>query len=229
MAGKLGVLLKRLFNVPQTTLGGVRVISRRPDVPRNVQKALFNGKYERFEQKLVEAHVHPGDRVLEIGVGIGLITLTAARRAGAENVFAYEANPALERLIRRNFALNGLAPQLTMKAVTADGRALTFYQDRKVLSSSIFDRDLEGGEVTVESEPINALIARHSPNVLVMDVEGAEAEILPAADLDGVERIIVEMHPHVIGEETVAGLIADLEGRGFSVKDRQSITWYLER
>jgi len=229
MPSKAAVLLKRLFNVGQTQLGDVRVHSSRSDVPRGVQKALFNGKYERFERFMVEAHVHPGDRVLEIGVGVGLISLVAASRAGAENVFSYEANPSVEPLIRRNYALNDLHPSLTMKAVTSDGRSLTFYQDAKVLSSSIFDRKLEGGEVTVESEAIQTLIERHAPNVLVMDVEGAELEILPAADLSGVDRIIVEMHPHVIGADKVEALVADLMAQGFTLTDKQSITYYLAR
>lgn len=229
MPSKASVLFKRLLNVGKTRVGQVTVLSSRRDVPRGVQKALFNGKYERFERLMVEAHVNPGDRVLEIGVGIGLISLVAASRAGAENVFSYEANPAVEDLIRRNYALNGLSPQLTMKAVTADGRALTFYQDAKVLSSSIFDRKLEGGEVTVESEAIQTLIDRHSPNVLVMDVEGAELEILPAADLSGIDKIIVELHPHVIGADKVEALVADLVAQGFTLTDKQSITYYLAR
>lgn len=229
MPSKAVVLIKRLFNIGRTRLGDVTVLSSRRDVPRGVQKALFNGKYERFERLMVEAHVKRGDKVLEIGVGVGLISLVAASRAGAGNVFSYEANPAVEDLIRRNYALNDLHPTLTMKAVTADGRALTFYQDAKVLSSSIFDRKLEGGKVTVESEAIQTLIDRHAPNVLVMDVEGAELEILPAADLSGVDRIIVEMHPHVIGADKVDALVADLVAQGFTLTDKQSITYYLAR
>jgi len=226
---KAAVLLKRLFDVGTVRVGDVKLHSSRRDVPKGVQKALFNGKYERFEREMVVAHVKPGDRVLEIGVGVGLITLTAASKVGADHIWSYEANPALEPLIRRNFALNGLHPDLTMKAVTADGRDLVFYQDKKVLSSSIFDRKLEGGEVTVKSVAIQTLIERHDPNVLILDVEGAELEILPAADLSHVDRIIVEMHPHVIGADKVEGLLADLAAQGFKLIEKQSITYYLAR
>ena len=93
-----------------------------------VRSALFKGTYEDNERRLVRGLLKPGDRVLEIGTGIGLVSLVCAKICGAGNVLSYEANPQLERIIRKNYELNGLTPNLRMRAVTTDGRSVSFFR-----------------------------------------------------------------------------------------------------
>ena len=182
---------------------------------------LFRGKYERDECDLVERIVRPGDRVLEIGTGIGFISLIATRLCGEGNVLSCEANPDLESIIRENYRLNGWTPNLMMSAVTSDGRNLTFFRNSNILSSSVFDRGLTDNKIVVESIAINDLIYKHRPSVLIMDVEGAEVELLPLADLLQVRAIIVEIHPYIAGNEKCEMLVKDLKGKGFNLTDTQ--------
>lgn len=220
---------RRLRNLRELAYHGVRIGTSAEEIPKYVRSALFKGTYEDYECRLVERVVAPGDRVLEIGTGIGVVSLLSTRLAGEGNVLSCEANPALEPLIRANYARNGWQPNLTMTAVTADGRDLVFHQNDNLLTSSAHDRQLEGQAITVASTPINTLIEAHRPTVLVMDVEGSETELLPAANLDGVNSIIVEVHPHIVGEDAIAALTAGLEARGFRVADRQHKTCLLTR
>jgi FkbM family methyltransferase len=208
---------------------GVIVDTSEERIPGLVRNLLFKGKYEEYECRLVNNNLRPGDRVLEIGCGIGLVSLVATKVVGEGNVFSYEANPAMEGLIRDNYRLNGWEPNLFMKAITADGRRLTFFQQDNVLSSSLIDRKMAGREIRIESVAINDAIVRHRPTAIVMDVEGAEEEILPVADLSGVRALILELHPHIIGEERVAELVKGLEEQGFGVREKSHKTWYLER
>lgn len=220
----------RLANTQTVTLDGVTVRAGKGMVSNSVRNELYKGLYERHERAILRAVLKPGDRVLEIGCGIGLISLICARICGAENVHSFEANAAMEPVIRANYARNGLAPKLTMAAVTSDGRDLTFYRQANVLSSSIFDRNLGGEPVTVGSVAIGPLCRDLRPDVLVMDVEGAEDELLPALPDEALPRsIVVEMHPHVLAQGRVPALCDALVARGYALTNKRHKTYSFVR
>jgi len=218
-----------LLNSRQTVLHGVTLNTRRGWIPRAVRKALFQGSYESPECRMVIMHVKPGDRVLEIGCGIGLVGILAARQCGSENVFCFEANPALERIIRDNHTRNDLAPNLAMKAVTGNGRDVIFFQDRKMWGSSIFDRDRETNKISIQSVPIQSLIEAHRPTALVIDAEGAEIELFPLVDMGDVDRIIIEMHPHIVGQSRIDTLIEKLISQGYRLTEQQDLVLFFTR
>lgn len=66
----------------------------------------------------IAATVKPGDRVLEIGTGSGLLAMLAARGAGGEaraaHVVTCEANPLLARAATRIIAANALSANITV-------------------------------------------------------------------------------------------------------------------
>ena len=210
---------RRLLNVKTLTVRGVKVRTAHGEIQKTVRSMLFKGTYEAHECELVERVVRSGDRVLEIGAGIGLVSLVATRFCGEGHVFSYEANPDLESVIRKNYRLNGWTPDLTMRAVTSDGRDLPFFRSSNVVSSSVIDRNLTGDRIVVESLAINDLIDEHRPSIVIMDVEGSEVDLLSTADLSRVRILIVEMHPHIVGKEKVTMLVGDIEARGFRLDD----------
>ena len=206
---------RRLRNAETVAIRGVKVRTARDEIPKRMRSLLFKGIYETDECDLVESEVRPGDRVLEIGAGIGLVSLLATRICGQDNVLSCEANPNLESMIRGNYRLNGWTPNLMMRAVTSDGRRLMFFRSDDVFSSSATDRGLAGDRICVDSLAINDLIGEHHPSVVIMDVEGSEVELMATADLSRVRAVIVEMHPQIVGEEEIANLVRDTEAKGF--------------
>ena len=210
---------RRLRNVKTLTVRGVKVRTARGEIQKTVRSMLFKGTYEAHECDLVERVARSGDRVLEIGTGIGLVSLVATRLCGEGQVFSYEANPDLEPVIRENYRLNGWTPDLTMRAVTSDGCDLPFFRSSNVVSSSVVDRNLAGDRIVVESLAINDLIDERRPSVLIMDVEGSEVDLLSTADLSRVRILIVEMHPHIVGKEKITTLTLDIEKKGFRLAD----------
>ena len=177
-------------------------------------RSIMSGRYEFSERQLLKATVRSGDRVLEIGACLGVISILAAHLTGEQNVISYEANPELERDIRANFELNGLFPELIMKAVTTEGGSLPFNVRQDVYSSSF--REIDGShETQVKSVSINQVIADHGPNVLVIDAEGAEVELLRHADLKNIRAVIVEFHPRLTGEDGVLEAKKTLTAKGF--------------
>jgi FkbM family methyltransferase len=219
----------RMRDTKILNLHGVKIRTGTGDVPKFVRSLLFKGTYEEFECDLVKQHVNAGAKVLEIGTGIGLVSLVATRLSGQGNVLSHEANPKMEATIRANYALNGFEPNLRMQAVTADGRDLTFFQDQNILSSSFYERDIGSTKIVVPSVAINDVLREHAPSVVLMDVEGAEVELLEIADMSGVKTIIIEVHPHIVGEDVIEGLLADLSAQGFTAAERRHKTYLLTR
>ena len=220
---------RRLRNVEELSIHGVKVSTAQDEIPRSIRTPLFKGTYELEECRLVERSVRRGERVLEIGTGIGLVGLVATRLSGEGNVCACEANPALEHLIRKNYRLNGWRPNLVMRAVTSDGRDIEFFVASNFLSSSAIDRGLSNAPIIARSLPINTLIGEHRPSVIIMDVEGGEVELLPVADLSRVHTIVVEMHPHIVGQRSVQELIAGIIEKKFRTEAVQGTAYLFTR
>lgn len=208
---------------------GVKIDTSTGAMPDDLRLQVYNGSYEEPERKLVRRALRPDDRVVEIGCGIGYVSLLATRICGEGSVVSYEANPDMAPIIHRNYALNGWKPRLNMVAVTADGRTLEFFEQEDLLASSSRDVNQTGTKIIVPSVAINDVLAEHAPTVLIMDVEGAEDEILTAADLTNVRMMVIEMHPQIIGQQEVAALIAQIEGKGFRLIDRKWRSYYFER
>jgi FkbM family methyltransferase len=211
---------RRLRDLREITLDGVRVSTDPKLVPRSVRTALFKESYESHERRLVRDVLTPGDRVLEIGTGIGVVSLTCASICGPDRVLSYEANPLLEPIIRRNYALNGWTPMLRMRAVTTDGQPVALHRNDNIVSSSIAERAGFAEKILVASDPFDQVIAEHRPDAVIMDVEGAEIELLTASALRGVKHIIAEIHPHITGDDKVAQMLDAVRAKGFGLRSQ---------
>lgn len=220
--------LHRVMGRKTTRLDGM-TLSIGDGVSDALAREIVRGGYEKAERELARKAIRPGDNVLEIGAGMGIVGLMCAQLAGPGRVTSYEANATLEPLIRHNFALNGLSPDLVLKAVTVDGGPISFYRNDNVVSSSLYDRKMDAQKIEVASDPIDAALRARRADVVVMDVEGAEIDLLPAADLTGVREIIVEVHPHIVGEDRIQAMLAALAAKGFARRVRQHKTEWLSR
>ncbi|WP_051241989.1 FkbM family methyltransferase [Stappia stellulata] len=220
---KIRKRLRRFLNPDMITIDGVKISTSREDVTETIRQGLYKETYEEPERRLVRAALSKADRVLEIGAGIGLVSLVCSKICGRDNVLSYEANPLLERVINKNFSLNQLEPNLRTRAIAARPGAFDFHFAENIFSSSLYDRNL-GGKTRVECDGMQDVMSTFEPSVLVLDVEGAEADLLPNADLAMVNKIIVEMHPHVIGDARIGELRRYLELSGFNLATADGIS-----
>ena len=186
-----------------------------------VRPSLRRGTYERKEVDAAERVVRRADRVLELGAGIGFMSsyLCAVRKVA--HVTSYEANPALIPYIRRMHAANGATQAVVHNAlVTPDGGPpLPFHIRESFLASSLDradDPDSVTDTVLVPQRALPQVLEQVRPSVLICDIEGAEAALLPAGDWSGLRLAIIELHPQWIGPKGVRAVFDAMHGAGLT-------------
>ena len=191
-----------------------------------IREAILDGRFEAEESIQIPHIVRPGDRVLEIGAGIGFISTLVSRQRRVARVIAVEANPFLLDYMSRLHALNRVRKVRRVNAVLTneDKASATFYLRRDFWMGSLSaDPNPYVGTVEVPTMNLDALLRDEAIDLVVCDVEGAEAVLFQGADLSGVDRIFLEMHDHVTGLSGVRGLFATLAGHGFVYDPRHSL------
>lgn len=201
---------------------GVRVPFVPSIVTPRIEKPLRKSRYEKGEALALKRILKPGDRVLELGAGLGLLSAIAAQVPGVEAVTAVEANPGLMPMIRETHRLNDITSvEVLNAAVTGPGVAgkgpLPFYLRRDFWASSMDATSRRyKAVVQVQRVPFEALLAERRPSVIVCDIEGAELGLFEGADLSGVRAVVVELHPKVYGEAGRARVERVLEAAGLA-------------
>lgn len=196
-------------------------------IPPKRRRLLREGAYEQKEHGAIMAALRPDDVVIELGAGIGYIS-TAVARKGARAVHTFEANPAMIPYIHAVHRLNGVADvHLTHAVLGATAGRVPFYIRRDFTASSL-DPD-PGGQMAapvaveeVDMLDIRAVFAEVAPTFLICDIEGAEADLIPVADLSGLRCAVVELHPQWIGEAGVAAVFAAMTAAGLTYFPRGS-------
>lgn len=203
---------------PQAKFGDVRIwIDRR--LPLLMRQTVYREEYEAPEMRILERSLETSDRVLELGSGLGLLSILCARKVGNGNVWTFEANPDMEPIIRRNYALNGVAPNLTMAMVSHTAGTQPFHIRRNFWASSAHEARASGSlrTVTAEVRALDDEIARCKPTYLICDIEGGEAGLFDRSNLSGVRKVLIETHPDVIGVDGVDRVLDRLRQIGFTL------------
>jgi FkbM family methyltransferase len=170
-----------------------------PGLPPEMAARLFWGMYEKTELQFVKAHLRRDLHVVELGAGLGFITLHIAALQNSEcHVISVEANHRLIPLIEWNLRLNGFHEKVTIlnQAVDYNGARTFFITANPLLSSLNGNR---GGErIRVETVTLGHIISRFGLKeyCLVADIEGAEAAFILAdhAALERCQQMIIELH-----------------------------------
>lgn len=191
-----------------------------------IEAAIRAGRFEAEEASQIAAIVEPGDRVLEIGAGIGFISTLLSRQPRVSRVVAVEANPTIMDYMQQLHILNRVRKVRRLNAVLTTGpeREATFYLRHDFWMGSLSpEPNAYEATVTVPTMGLDALVAEEGIDLVVCDIEGAEAWLFEEAALPGVGRVWVETHDHVTGLSGVRRLFAAMAAKGFVYDPRHSM------
>ncbi|MEM7723734.1 MAG: FkbM family methyltransferase [Pseudomonadota bacterium] len=175
----------------------------------DISAKLNDGSYEADEARAADRCVRPGFRVLDLGSGLGYIAALCAQKAGAENVLTVEANPDLLPVIESNLAANGQADVSVLHGAVTDtaeeGATASFAIKDTFTGSSLTGTGTR--RVDVPLIPITDLIRAHRPHVILMDIEGAEANLFKRRWTCPLRYFVLELHPKRYGPEVIKKIV----------------------
>lgn len=217
------LLPNRLRNTPKLVkVRGIKIPIIKERLSAPMLELLYMGDYEKQELKLVKHLLDKNDIVMELGTGLGLLSSYCAKTIGSQRVFTYEANPALESYIRQTYQLNKVAPNLTICLLGEGVGEQTFYVNESLFSSSTVQRNANEKPIKVPVKSFNEEVHKIDPTFLILDIEGGEYDLLQFADFHTIKKIVIEVHPHVIGKEKVDFVMSKFTNAGFSVNKEVS-------
>ena len=205
----------------------IRGISLRiPD--RFLNKAMItsleNGQYESAESFAIERHVAVGDRVLDLGGGAGYLSAQIAKTVGPDNLMTVEANPKMIDVIANNLRDNGVEGVNIIHAAVVsdhfDKEYITFRVVPAFWASSLLETRATQNKMTqsvpVPAVKISELIEDFNPTLVMMDIEGAEAEMFDNDWARSVRMIIMEIHPRVYDNTRIKHIFDRLSAAGLT-------------
>jgi len=183
-----------------------------------VWKMLLRGTYEAPELSALRAILQNSDTVLELGAGMGVVSSVAAKAHPTIHIESYEANPAMIPVIKdlhaRNDITNVTLHNMLLLPDTSE-TPRTFHVAASFAESSLIKGDMDGkSSVQVPQKDIRTVLSKLKPDVILCDIEGAEAEVFPGLDLTGVRAIVLELHPAKISRSAQAEIYDSIAAQG---------------
>jgi FkbM family methyltransferase len=153
----------------------------------------------------------PAPRLIDGGANLGLVTRYWKQRYPAANVTAIEADPALCKRIRQNVPAD---VEIVQAALWTEIGEMHFQADGT--DAGRLTSNGAHGVITVPTVPL-AQFLEEPVALLKLDIEGAEVEVLRAAEpsLGNVERLALEFHSFEAEPQHLHEMLALLERSGF--------------
>jgi FkbM family methyltransferase len=190
-----------------------------------VLKLMALGRYEEAERHLLvymhhNGYIGRGDRVVEAGGGLGVITMHIADIVGDDGIVVFEPSPRTAEALRANLALNGHRVHVEGAALTADSNDHVGFTDAIDIGgfavSGTHCKSNEATAISVRGESLSHAIARIDPTVLVLDVEGAEYDLLMSIeDWAHVHSVHLEIHPGQLSQAQIRTMLDRVGEFGF--------------
>lgn len=170
---------------------------------------------EAFPFAMLRRLVRPGDVVYDAGANLGLYSRYLVAALGARQVVSFEPLADNRRFLARNLELGGIAPRVTvLPYALADEDGTAEFQVDDVQSASGTLSKVTGGDAcvgrrnlglgpltaTVPCRRLDTVVAAEGlplPDVIKIDVEGAEALLLRGASgllRERRPRLLIELH-----------------------------------
>lgn len=165
--------------------------------------------------------------ILDCGANIGISALHYKRLFPGARITAFEPDPEITPLLRRNLARNGAGDVMVVEAaVWTEEGVSRFLCDGADGSRLIHEEDPSSRSVLVRTIALTNYLAQ-PVDLVKMDIEGAELQVIPALEnrLSGVQNMIVECHLSSGDAQAFGGLLQALARAGFLVSLNSYGAW----
>lgn len=182
--------------------------------------ALETHDYEVTETRALQMHLKPDDRYLELGAGAGYLAAQAARIIPPAHVLGIEANPLMVPAAQANLDRNGAAAaQIRHGAVVADTATadhISFHAHPAFWQGKVQTTGADDHIVAVPALRLGDLLRDHRPSLVMIDIEGAEADFIGYDWPQSVRLVVMETHLRNYSDATVLGdIIGGFFAQGF--------------
>jgi len=180
---------------------------------------IRSGAYCADLVRLLPQAVRPGDRVLVVGAGLGVVSTLVARTPAIERVIAVEADTRLVPYLSRLHAQNGVPEVEIVNAVLADGQRgrAPFFARRDPRDSSLLPDDSEDWQkvIMVPYMDLGLVLTEERISLVICDIPRDVARALGASRLDTVERLLVDCSGDPAPWWQEGEICAELSRRGY--------------
>lgn len=181
------------------------------DCIKNIIDGLMPGHYETPEIETLLHLLRSNDKVLEVGVGLGVVSGLAGKTVPSAQIECFEANPELIASIKDLHTLNDLTNINLHNEILIrgpGGESRNFYVHCSFAEGSLIQSKSTVRTVRVSRASIEEKLASFSPDILVVDIEGVEDELLSGLELQGIRGLVLELHPTVLSRAAEARIYA---------------------
>lgn len=205
---KVGTSITDFLPERPYSINGVKTI------PRKGTQDFYMLYLAREEEVKPHLTMYEGETFVDVGANVGSYSLNIANdyKDSKIKVIAIEAHPENYQALRRNVEINKFNHIIiTVNKAASDNKGLaTMYErihiDERVRSDfySLCDTFLHetnfvrphGKPIQVECDTLDNILAPYTPDVMKIDIEGAEVVALKgaASTLKHLRKIIVEVH-----------------------------------
>ncbi len=187
---------------------------------------IRQGQYEHKEAQRIALMIEPGERILEIGGGIGFTSTLCCKNPNTQAIRVFEANPSLCPFIQNVHSINEVRNAEVVNAVLTNDPNLSlaeFYLRTDFWASSLSPRP-HGYQavIPVKTRQFREEIEEFKPTLIICDLEGGEVDLFNDATLTGVKRVFLELHPRVTGKRGLKTLFDAMSARNFCYEPRFS-------
>jgi FkbM family methyltransferase len=154
------------------------------------------GSYEYEKQRLFQRVLKPGDVVFDLGANVGFYTLLASQLVGpAGTVCSFEPLPKNLRYLRKHLELNRVGNVQVLDTAVGNQNGTVYFQVHSDPSMGMISDQMTASSIEVDCIMLDDAIINEklrAPNVLKIDIEGAEHEAL-----EGAQHTLREFHPTI--------------------------------